>query len=116
MSRTFDRNPPFSGGPVYLCRKNEVTLGKAVDFVSPDLKLGFSPGEVDIGMMTLIFRYRSNPIHEVERCLEIRKGELFFNVVIVYYRPGIDLRNQRADLLSCQWRNAATARNTRLFS
>src|SRR2546427_4349456 len=66
-------------------------------------------------MMPLLFRDRANPIREIEGRFEIRKSELFLEVVIVDNLPLLDLGSQRLDLLARQGRHSPSARNTGLL-
>src|SRR2546426_6397871 len=66
-------------------------------------------------MMPLLFRDRANPIREIEGRFEIRKSELFLDVVIVDNLPVLDLGSQRLDLLARQGRHSPSARNTGLL-
>src|SRR5438034_5795145 len=66
-------------------------------------------------MMPLLFRDRANPIREIEGRFEIRKSELFLDVVIVDNLPVLDLGSQRLDLLARQGRRSPSARNTGLL-
>src|SRR5437016_3935816 len=67
-------------------------------------------------MMPLLFRDRANSIREIEGRFEIRKSELFLDVVIVDHVPVLDLGSQRLDLLARQGRHSPSARNTGLLS
>ena len=58
---------------VDLGRHDEVALGQAVDLVRPHGNFRFAPGQQDVGMMSLLLRDLSHPVHEVERLLEIRE-------------------------------------------
>src|SRR5206468_7455513 len=66
-------------------------------------------------MMPLLFGDRANPIREIEGRFEIRKSELFLDVVIVDHVPVLDLGSQRLDLLARQGRHSPSARNTGLL-
>src|SRR5437773_11869089 len=66
-------------------------------------------------MMPLLFRDRANPIREIEGRFEIRKSELFLDVVILDHLPVLDLGSQRLDLLARQGRHSPSARNTGLL-
>src|SRR5438093_5059973 len=63
-------------------------------------------------MMPQLFRDRANPIREIEGRFEIRKFELFLDVVILDNVPVLDLVSQRLDLLARQGRHSPSARNT----
>jgi hypothetical protein len=49
----------------------------------PDGDLGFSPGQQDIGMVSLLFGDGSHPVHERKGLLKIRELEYAMDVVLV---------------------------------
>ena len=96
---------------VDLGRHDEVALGQAIDLVCPQSDLRFAPGQQDVGMMPLLFRDLSHPVHEVERLLEIREGKRAGDVMLVHHRP---LRHLLLDALqfhSLHGRHASAAGN-----
>jgi len=68
---------------IYLCRHNEVAFGQAIDLVGPQSDLGLTPGQEDVGMMTLILGQLPNPVHKGERLFEIGELELPYEVVLI---------------------------------
>src|SRR5439155_16546580 len=67
-------------------------------------------------MVSLLFRNGSDSVDKLQRRLEIRKLELFLEVMIVHNVPAVHLRCQRLDLLRRERRHTASARNARFLS
>ena len=97
---------------VNLCGHDEVALGEAVDLVRPKRDFGFAPGEQNVGMMPLLFGQSAQAIHEIERLLEIGKGERASDVVLVDHAPVGDDFVQRLEVLAFERRHAAAAGDT----
>src|SRR3989442_13638233 len=62
-------------------------------------------------MVSLFFSNGTNLIHKVESSFEVGKLEFFFNVMVVYHVPLVDLSSQRFDLFRSKRRHSASARN-----
>jgi hypothetical protein len=100
---------------VDFCRHYEVALGESVDFVRPESDLGLTPGQQNIGMMSLLLGDRTDPIHEVQSLLEIREGKRANNMMLIDYIPMSPLRNLLVNLgefFASERRNPAATRNT----
>ena len=87
--------------------ENKVAFGEPVNLVRPDRDPDLSPGQRDIRMMPLIFSKISDLIHKAQCRLEIRKGQLPLEMVVVNNLPVRNLTLQRTDLSCCQgWYSA----------
>src|SRR3989442_3586096 len=75
----------------------------------PGCDLDFSPGQVDIGVMTLLFRQLANQIDEPKSLTEIRKLEQLRNVVLVDGAPTVHPLLERCELLALQRWHASAA-------
>ena len=104
-----------SANPVNLGRHDEVALRQAVDFVSPQSDLNFSPRQKDVRMVALLFGDRADTIHEFQRLLEVRKPEFTMDVMLVGDRPPGDIPMECFDFFSTQRRHTTTAGDTFLI-
>ena len=97
--------------PVDLSGHDEIALGEAVDLVRPQSHLGLSPGQQNIGRVSLFFRQRSDAVHKLERLFEIRKSEGAGDVVLPSHLPLGDSLVQRFEFLALERRHSAGARD-----
>jgi len=96
---------------INLRGQDEITLREPVDLVGPYRDAGLAPGEIDIRMVTLLFRNSPHLVHKIESTIEIRKSKFPLDVMIVHDVPLFHLRCQWLDFIGRQWRNSAAARN-----
>src|SRR5690349_21842847 len=61
-------------------------------------------------MVSLLFRQRSDTIHEFQSLLEVRKLEVALKVMFICNRPAADALVQLFQVLSFQRRNSSAAR------
>jgi len=66
---------------------NEITLGKPIYGMGPQRNLHFSPGEKNVGMMSLFLGEFANTVHKLQCILKIREFEHTTNVVLVHDLP-----------------------------
>jgi hypothetical protein len=74
--------------------QNKIALGQAVDLVSPDLHLDLTPGQEQIGMVSLGFGDGARPVDEVQGAPKVRESVDLPQVVPVHHLPSGDLRLQ----------------------
>jgi hypothetical protein len=101
--------------PVDFGGKNEVALRQTVDFVRPDRQPDPAPGQVDIRVVSLLFRKFTDTIRKIESLAEIFK--LVFPLQVVFFdeTPAVfDPSLQAFEALTLERRNAACARDARL--
>ena len=84
------------GQVVDLGGQDEVALRKTVDLVCLEPDLDFSPREVDVGMMSLLFGQRTDTIDEGQRAGEVREFEFYSEMVFIGHTPPRDLRRERS--------------------
>ena len=97
---------------VDLGGQDEIALGEAVDFMSPDLEVDPPPSQPDIRMVTLFFRQFTDLVGEIESTPEILELEAPLQMVCVHDPPsGIDLVKQFIHAISFQRRCASLAGN-----
>src|SRR5207245_2758055 len=94
---------------VDLGGQDKVVLRQAIDFMRPGCDLDFSPGQLDIGVMTLLFRQLANQIDEPKSLTEIRKLEQLRNVVLVDGAPTVHPLLERCEFLALQRWHASAA-------
>ena len=58
---------------INFCGEDKIILGKAVNFMGPDIEDNFSPGEVDIGVMALFFSDIGDVDGELQSGFKIRE-------------------------------------------
>lgn len=100
---------------VDLGRHDEITLREAIDLVRPDLDLDFSPGEVNIRMVPLLFSQSAREIHKLERLGEVGELEFLLDVVLTDNGPPMHLVKETSQFTPGQRRNTALAWHTDLF-
>ena len=99
-----------------LRRKHKVGARQSAGFVRPDRDPHFPPRQVNVRMMSLLFRDRADAIRERQRLREIGKRELLLQMMLVDDAPiAAELLRQRRQLLAFQRRHAAAARDARLL-
>jgi len=101
---------------VNLRSHDEVAFGQTVDLVRPERDFHAAPGEINVRMMTLLFREFADFVGEGERFAKVFEGKVFLQVMAVYDLPMVaQLPLQLSQRLSLQGRNSAFARDTILF-
>lgn len=95
-----------------LRSQDEIAFRQAIHLVGVNLNLGFAPCQRDVGVMPLLFGDGADPIHKIQRLLEIRKKKDLMQVVVADHRPSGQLRSQSFKLLSLERRDPAPAGNT----
>lgn len=95
---------------INFCGHNEIALGQAIDFVSPQCYSDLAPPQQNVGMMSLLFGERANPIYKVERLFEI--GELEFAAKVMFRgdRPCGNAPVEFLEFLAFERRNTSAAR------
>jgi len=90
--------------PIHACRHHEVSLVQSVDFVCPHFDSDFSPLEMYVWVVPLLFGKLSDLIRELKRITEILEGVLTFQMMTVYNLPDIvDFSEVLGVLFFCEW-------------
>jgi hypothetical protein len=97
---------------INLRGQNEITLRQSTDDMSPDGDLGFSPGQQNVGMMSLLLGQRTHAVHKIQRGLEIGKLESTRDVMLVDNLPIGQLMAEFMQRRAVKRRHPAPARHT----
>jgi len=92
--------------------QDEVTLGQSIDGVGPDLDSDSSPSQFEVGMMILLFRDRTDLIHQIESALKVGEPKVAFEMVSIDDLPPlIETLVKSLPLFCGQWWGVASTGN-----
>ena len=100
-----------------LCGHDEIAFGEAIDFVSPESDLHFTPGEKNVGMMSLLLGDFPDTVHKSQRGFEIGKSVGAGDMVLVHNFPMREVGQLFVDVgefFSFERRDASAAGNAGL--
>jgi hypothetical protein len=97
---------------VDLGGEDEVRFGEALGGMGPEGDLDASPGEQDVGVMSLLFGDRADLVGERQRFLKVGKREAAGDVVIVDDLPVGDFFEQAIEFDAFESGGASAAGDT----
>ena len=66
---------------------DEIALGQSVNLVRPQSDFSLSPGQHNVGMMSLLFRNCPYSIYEIQGLLEVGESEIACEMVFLDHAP-----------------------------
>src|ERR1700735_5205640 len=91
--------------------EDEIAFREAVNFVRPGFNSRFSPGQENIGMMSLLCGDRTHLVYERECFGKIRKFKLAHDVMFSNHLPLRSLLRQILQFLAGERRNSSATRH-----
>src|SRR5689334_24909457 len=104
-----------SGKDVDLSGHDEIAFRQSLGGMGPQRDLDLTPGQHDVGMMSLLLRDLAHAVHKSERLLEIRKGKAAQQVMLFHRFPLRNLAPQLFNGRPAKRRHTTAAGNAVLF-